>query len=358
MRSPAVIDRATLTLLLALARPVLAESAREPIQALARRLPGPAWARLADRALQTRTAPWILSHSDALRLPMPAAVRTELLAVAQDTLRRTLDCDQVRLQLAPWLRGPDAPLLLLKGRAIEARAYPAGVMRPTVDVDVLVRPGHARRMSQAFRQAGLQPLGPAGRHVRGWAAPGARGGVDVHQTIVDPLRFPVLGTLAEREALFTRSTTLARGQDQDMRVLEPLDQTAHLLLHLGTGLYADLRHLADTAQWLAFVQPNPQALAARLRHWQAVRAGRSALAAVRWFDPERAGKVATATLAALGEPDLPAQVFAVAARTWLQVAGQVHPRWLEALGLAVHVEHPAAFAVRSRHAWRRLLPAK
>jgi hypothetical protein len=106
------------------------------------------------------------------------------------------------------------------------------------------------------------------------------------------------------------------------------------------------------------VQPNPQALAARLCHWQAVRAGRSALAAVRWFDPERAGKLATATLAALGEPGLPSQAFAVAARTWLQLAGQVHPRWLEALGLAVHVDHPAAFAVRSRHAWRRMLSAK
>lgn len=331
MRAPAGLDRDTLRLLVLLARPVVRPQDLPEIKRLAACLAPGSWHLLADRALYTRTAPWVLQHLQALPLPVPSQVLASLAALRDSMLQRTLDCDQVRARIAPLLQDVHGPALLLKGRAIEARAYPPGVLRPSVDVDLLVRPGSLPRVEKALQDLGLRPIGPEGRHVRGWALPGARAGLDVHSYLLDPRRFPQFARHPSR--LFARAAVGPSG----LLELEPLAQTLHLLAHLTTGLYADLRHLADAAQWVAVVRPDPRELAGLLRAWHLESAGRAALAAIHWFDPH-AG--ADALLDALGGAHWRGKAFAVVARQHLCHAGTVQPRWLAGLGLLAHLESP------------------
>jgi hypothetical protein len=338
MRAPSSLDAATLRLLVLLARPVVRLQDLREIQTSAAILAPQAWHRLADRALQTRTAPWVLRHLEALDLPAPPAVLQALTTLHDAMLLRTLDCDQLRARIAPLLQGPDSPALLLKGRAIEARAYPQGVPRPTVDVDILVRPGCLSRLENALQDMGLRPISAPGLHVRGWALPDARAGLDVHTFLLDPRRFPVLARHPSR--LFATAAVGPSG----LLELDPLDQTAHLLVHLITGLYADLRHLGDAAQWLEVVRPDPRKLAQVLREWRAERAGRAALLALHWFDP-RGG--AQERLRALGGPGWSERAFATLARQHLQRVGTVHPRWLAGLGLLAHLDAPGLRSLRA-----------
>ncbi len=331
MQAPAAVDRKTLALLVHLARPSIRVENLPEIRELAPRLTPRDWERLADRALQTRTAPWVAAHLHALELPVPPPVLAALDALAQSMLQRTLDCDQLRLHVAPLLQGPDAPTLLLKGRAIEARAYPPAVPRPSVDVDLLVRPGSLDRVEKALYRLGLRPHTSPGKHVRGWALPGARAGIDLHAYLMEPLRFPKLAR--QPSALFSRAQEGPSGHLE----LDPLDQTAHLLAHLATGLYADLRHLADAALWLEVVRPSPRALTQVLREWQALGSARAALLAVQWFDPRGP---AQALLREMGGAGLRAQGFAHAAKVHLRAVGTPHPRWLEAAGLMAHLDRP------------------
>lgn len=337
MDAPAAIDRHTLALLVQVARPMLRAENLPEIKRLAARLTPRDWERLADRALQTRTAPWVIAHLHALQLPAPPTVLAALDELAQAVLQRTLDCDQLRLHVAPLLQGPDAPTLLLKGRAIEARAYPPEVLRPTVDVDLLVRPGSLERVEKFLRRLGLRPHTSADKHVRGWGLPGARAGVDLHTYLLEPSRFPALAR--QPSALFSRAKVGPSGYLE----LDPLDQTAHLLAHLTTGLYADLRHLADAALWLEVVRPSPRKLAQVLSEWQALGSARAALLALRWFDPRGP---ANAVLDALGGPGWRAHGFAQVAKVHLRRVGTMHPRWLEAVGLMAHLDRPLAYLRR------------
>lgn len=338
---PRTLDRQGVGFLVAASRPVLRPGQAEQIQKAARSLPPTTWLAVAHRATTLRTAAWLAAHVGALDLPAPSPARQILERARAEAVQRALRADQLNLQILPWTTGRAAPLLLLKGQAIEARVYPPGVLRPAVDVDVLVRPGRGAEVVKLLHESGFRQRAGTASHETTWASPGNPVHLDVHQTLVDPIRFPVLGTQEAMAALFERAQPGPHGA----AVLAPLDQSAHLLLHLCTGMYADLRHVADAAQWWAQVQPDPSALAALLRQWRVERAAQLALPVLQWFDTGVAGDLAAATLHLLGQPGAATRGFALAARAALRKPRQ--PRWLKLWGLLVQVDDPRGYAWRS-----------
>lgn len=307
----------------ALARPVLRQPERAVVGLLADRASPADWQRLTDMWLAQRVGPWLHGHAAELGLPLPAADAERLAAQWLDSLQRNLACDQLRRHLAPVLQGTHAPLLLLKGSTIEATAYGGELVRPSVDLDVLARPGHA--VESALRALNLQPAGPRRGHEQTWVWPHAAVALDVHFALADPRRHPPLARDDVLAGLFADAVTSAEGELR----LADVDQSAHLLVHLGPGLYGDWRHLADLGQWWRRVEPADDAVAARLARWQAKAVARTALEALAWFDPS----LSMAPLSArLGAPGWRARGFGQLARAWLQVSSPPWPRWFEAIG--------------------------
>jgi hypothetical protein len=311
-----------------LARPLLTSADVEAVRELAVDLDTRAWQTLTERWLSLRVGAWVHSHVQTHALSLPDTAAAPLAAQWLNTVQRAVACDQLRDLLAPLLRGHRAPLLQLKGSVVEARAYPAGVLRPHFDLDLLVRPGEQTWQS-ALRELGLRPTTPRQGHAQSWRLPDAPVTVDLHFALADPRLHPALERGPQREALFARARVGADGLLQ----LDELDQSAHLLVHLGPGLYGDWRHLADAALWWRAVQPDPLVLTERLASWRAQAVARSAVLALHWFDP--ALPLGGLQLA-LGGPGWRARGIGRLAQVWLEDGAYPWPRWLAAVAWAAH----------------------
>jgi len=325
------VDRATLQVVQCWARPEPPQNAQPP------RLTAEQWRAALKLCGQMRTSPWLELHAQHLNLP--DAVRAELAAQALAVVTRTLDADRCLLQVTPGLLdGAEAPALLLKGRAIELRAYPPHALRPAVDVDILVRPGAQDKVESHLSKLGYkQSWQSRSRHNAMWMEQGGGNTVEIHRQILCPLRYPPFLQPQITQALFDRAVMLDR-----WLVLQVADQTAHLLVHLNEGVYADWRHLADLSQWLQRVVVDPAEVAARLRQWQAVRAGAAALVALKTYEPAALGAQWQPLI--IGENHdlqaLLAKATRVAAVWHLRRRGYPPPRLLEAAGLCAHLDQP------------------
>ncbi len=325
------VDRQTLRVVHQWARPEPPDDAEVP------HLTAPQWRAALKLCGQMRSSPWLELHTR--RFDLPRDVRAELAAQSLAVVARTLDVDRCLLQVTPkLLDGPSAPALLLKGRAIELRAYPAHVLRPAVDVDILVRPGAQEEVENHLSALGYkQAWQSRSRHNAMWMEQGGGNTVEVHKQILCPLRYRPFAQTQLTQDLFDRAVMLDR-----WLCLQVADQTAHLLVHLNEGAYADWRHLADLGQWLRNVTVDAQEVAVRLKAWRASRAGTAALIALQSYD--RAVLVAQwQGLIASNSRDLQA-VLATATRELavghLRWRGYPPPRWLEAAGLCTHLDQP------------------
>ena len=305
------------------------------------------WLVLARLAAAGGTAPWVLTNLDTLGILAPPAARSVLQRGQAAILARTLEADRTLAHVAPrLLEGADPPCLLIKGRAVERRAYPIAVPRPSVDVDIVPRPEAADEAAARLRELGLRDTvrSPSG-HVVTFERPGGSGVVELHHRPLCPLRFGGLGPRSSIAELFARAV---RGQDGWLEPA-PVDHTAILLVHLTFGLYGDLRHLADAGMWLRALQPDPLAVAERLRQWRALRAGTLALGALRDFDPD-AVHPGWATVLPQAQHDSRLARLARALAAPYHRRQVALPPWLDAAGVLAHTDQPL-FALG-----RRLLP--
>ena len=267
--------RELLTLAVALARPVLHAPERAVVARLAPQATPQDWQALTQDWLNQRVGAWLHGHVAELGLSLPPDAVTALHAQWLHTVQRNVACDQLRRHLAPVLTGRDAPLLVLKGGTVETAAYGNGLLRPSVDLDVLARPGAA--VDAALRELGLRTAGPRRGHEQTWLWGDGAVAVDVHHALADPRRHPPLARPETALQLFAEAGITADGELR----LSDADQSAHLLVHLGPGLYGDWRHLADLGQWWRTVAPDPEAVTPRLRRWQALAVARTAVETLR-----------------------------------------------------------------------------
>lgn len=322
-----------------LSRPVLNLRDQQEIQQL--RLMPQDWPAIVLRAYTHRWTGWLLAHARQLTLPLPAESLQQLEAFSLTDIRRTMELDQLLRQLQPLWDRPLPPVLLLKGRGIERRAYPPGILRPIVDIDLLVRPGHDAELADFLRSLQMLPTWTSrAGHVTMWSAPEGPV-VEVHTRPLDPWRFAPMMHPRTVERWFTHAVQAEGRLEPD-----PLDQTAFLLVHLLEGVYCDTRHLGDLLQWLRVVQPEPREVLDRLRQWQALRAGLTGLQVVLADEPELHAKWAPLLT------NLPLDVQALLARETRRLAEHHHqqrigdlPRWLEGAGLGLHLDQPVRWAL-------------
>lgn len=348
---PTAFSHDACRLLRGLARPVLPAATGADLAALAHGLPEAAWSGLTDRLGGGRVAGWFLANADAVAVPLPTTARKALERHAAADLRRSLNTQRLLSRLAPaLLAGARPDCLVLKGVGVERRAYPTTIVRHSVDIDLLPRPDAVARTYAALRDLGLQQTYLSrSHHVRTMSEPVGGGAVEVHEQPLCPYRFAPMRSSALVEALFDRSVEIRGGiAAGTARTLADVDHTAYLLAHLGEGVFAEQRHLADLCLWLRVVQPDPAAVHARLVEWQAVRAGAAALAAVAGFDGLAMTPELVHTLAELRKQTGPQQwlgdALRLAATHALRLPSGKAPRWLGGLGLAAHLDRPWRWA--------------
>ncbi len=252
-----------------LLRPVVPPADRDRVATQVQRLSADQRSWLLQRTAQERGAGWLLEHRRQGLFQLEGPELAALQRAAATELRRTLEADALRRQLLPLLSGPVPQLLLLKGAATEQRVYPPGVMRHCIEVDALAIPGQLAAVLEALRDLGLRCIHrDASGRTEHYAHPAGGATLDLHLRLACPWRFPRYGTAQQLEAAAARLTLLADGS----RVLCPSDATLQLLVHLTAGLGGDLRHLADAAQWLLVLPPDPNALASAAKELGLARA--------------------------------------------------------------------------------------
>ncbi len=230
---------------------------------------------LVRRAIQERGASWMLTHAAQGLVHLTSGQRAALQEAANVEMRRVLEADALRQSLRALFTGPSSALLLLKGASIEERAYPPGIMRPSIDVDALVAPNALPEVHTFLARNGLACVyrAPTGRTEQ-WVGAGGGASLDLHLRLGCPVRFPAYGTSQVVDAAVARATRLSDGT----RVLHPIDATLHLLVHLAAGLGGDLRHVADTRQWLGQHGDALASVSAMAAHVGVLRAVRAAAA--------------------------------------------------------------------------------
>jgi hypothetical protein len=330
-------DYSTFRLLHLLCRPVLPDDTLVRLKALN----GPVhWATLLGKLNHYGGTSWFLGHAQTLDLLLPPAVLRQLQRGMRKEVARAMLTTATYEDLAPLLRTSRRDVLLLKGPAVEARAYPAHLMRPSNDLDLLVRPGRRTQVEIWLRNAGwTRVLGGGDGHADLWHGPGRRGAIDLHDAPLSPLRFRRLTTAAVHRQ-FDEATQLQDGT----WTLNDVAHTALLLAHLHAGVFTDLRHLADLAQWLDAVRPAPAAVESALQRWGGGRCWRAAITALqRWDNPVLPAPWRDIQLAQTWR-DITWRPLLH--RAWLGSAqGRVEPpHWLRRAALLGHLDAPQTYA--------------
>jgi hypothetical protein len=222
----------------------LSSVAWEPLLSCARR--NGVLAYLAGRAEAARiTTELPPAARDALRSAGLSAARTAQLAV--------WELDQVRRVLQPAA----VPVIALKGVAYLVRGLPHAVTRRMADIDVMVPRERLADAESALLAAGWAYLGLDAydqQYYRRWAHelpplqfPGRMLSVDVHHTVCPPhsrLR-------PDPESLWAESE--ASPDDEQVRLLSPVDATLHAAVHLffDSDFDGRFRDLVDLHELLA-----------------------------------------------------------------------------------------------------------
>ncbi|MCO4763512.1 MAG: nucleotidyltransferase family protein [Myxococcales bacterium] len=299
------------------------------------------WRHVTVRLLHYGGAMWAWQHIQSLGLDVPTQQAERIARAARTEVGRALLTDQVRNQLAPLLTGERPEALILKGRAIEERAYPDGLFRPSNDLDLLVRPGRRGYVEQWLRDRDYAPVA-VGRDEQLWHGPDRSGAVDIHDAPLRIARFSGLSAVRV-SALFDDTVALHSGGS----TLADDAHTALLLGHLHAGVFTDLRHLADVAQWLNTVQVSPTEVRSVLRQWGGRRCFDAAMTALLAWDSEVLPKPWRQFGSAPALSDWPWRWVVERAAAGSR-AGEIQPPgWLRRGGLLTHLDSPLGF-VRHR----------
>lgn len=147
------------------ARVTLSDATLAEMRRLGALLDAAGWERIAARAERNGVENLLFTHSATAGLTqeLPASVTLRLrqrygaVTLTARRLERRLE------SLAPLLEDAGVAVIPLKGVRLARRAYGGAItLRPTTDIDLLVRREDAPHLGAAFRAAGLLPIGERG----------------------------------------------------------------------------------------------------------------------------------------------------------------------------------------------------
>lgn len=153
------------------ARVTLTDAELVEVRRLGATLDGAGWARLAALAERNGVENLLFTHVMAAGLgsSLPEAVALRLrerfgvVTLVARRLERRLEA------LLPLLEAHGAAAITLKGASLARRYYGGVTLRPTTDIDLLLRPEDAPRWDAAFRAAGFAPVAGRGDPLGGHA---------------------------------------------------------------------------------------------------------------------------------------------------------------------------------------------
>lgn len=195
----------------------------------------PDWARLASSAAAHGLAGVVLTEARRQRLALPggaaAALRKEAQAVAAQALRASLLLGRVLGACAERGLVP----VVLKGPPLAARCWPEPLLRPSVDVDLLLEPAALEPAREVLTALGLSAAGDADHHE---VFQGPAGMVELHHQLLAGLG----ATLGWADLAPARAATW---EGRAVRLLAPEDELAYLAVHAANHLFRRTSWLYD-----------------------------------------------------------------------------------------------------------------
>lgn len=212
-----------------------------------------AWSRLVDQCARNRLT-GLLVHAVATdTLPVTAAQRAAAGHLEADLVQRRIDWDRRVGPILELLDAHHVDMRVLKGMAVAQLEYPDEQMRPTSDLDVLVRPETIHRAVEVLVGAGGTWTDP--EPTLGWISTVAKGAtvnlgalrmeVDLHRILV----WGPLGVRVQPAMLWARSrpVMIAGAERRTLEREETLLHAAAHLLVLGVVRAREVRDVAEIA---------------------------------------------------------------------------------------------------------------
>ena len=199
------------------------------------------WARLAASAEAHGLPGVALAEARRTERPFPAAQQAQLQqqaqAVAAQALRASLLLGRV---LDACAKAGSSPVVL-KGPPLAARCWPEPLLRPCVDVDVLVEPGALPAVRELLGTLGLSATDDADHHE---VFQGPAGMVELHHQLLSGLG----ATLGWTDLQPVRG---AAWEGRALRLLAPEDELVYLAVHAANHLFRRTSWLYDLKLLLA-----------------------------------------------------------------------------------------------------------
>jgi hypothetical protein len=193
--------------------------------------------RIAEAAASFGLQPFLVHH-----LPSQLSLSRQAEYSAKFRYARL---ERVLLYVTLALEEAGVQSIALKGPALAARLYPEPWMRPSSDLDMLVRRAELAKALETLEGLGFKldrkiaEVGSqAGHHV---CVVGERTLVELHFTTAGRFRFV---SRLDVDALFERATRTELG-GSSVSVLEPVDELIHLCSHAFDHAFQGLKWLLD-----------------------------------------------------------------------------------------------------------------
>ncbi len=217
-----------------------------------KRDPLPRFLETPELAVRHGLAGVVLSELPKRALPITGAQRTlleqESLAVAQQALRS----HALLLRCLEAFEGAGLSPVVLKGPVLAARTWPEPLLRPCVDVDLLVREEELERAREVLREMGLQIQPGTAEHA----------GEDEHHVVfvtgtggmVELHHRPLAGLGTSIEWSHLQPVREVPWEGRTVRVLAPEDEVLYLAVHAANHLF---RRLSWSWDLILFAQAHP-----------------------------------------------------------------------------------------------------
>ncbi len=196
-----------------------------------------------------------LLHRHLREHRIPASVAGALEASTRAARLQVLRQRAEALRLLDALAGANVEAIPLKGLALRERYYPDPALRPSGDLDLLLRPGDAVRAEAILQGLGYRPNEselPASwyqlnrfHHVVPYRLPGRDVQIELHAGLFEP----AAGITVDLDGLWLRSCG-GEIAGRPVRWLSPEDLLLHLTVHAcaSSRFQTGLRHLVDLGE--------------------------------------------------------------------------------------------------------------
>jgi len=212
------------------------------------------WNRLLLMAHQHRLSlllAWVWDDDEMIPAGVRGALASSFTQTASGTLQKSADL----LRLLTALQAAGVAALAYKGPPLAARLYDNPAIRPSADIDLLVRPSDLGKAREVLSRHGYSPMVPLTAEQESWwlasecsldfVRQGTRVAADLHWTIV-PRHYAIDMSF---ESLWERRRLIPFGEAQ-IATLSAEDCLLTLAIHGGKHLWERLIWVCDISRLL------------------------------------------------------------------------------------------------------------